>query len=71
MANKLHPLGAPRAGYAWSANAREVDMAAAPAKPVPLRIAAAPQNITIDLKRSAMVVIDMQNDFCTEGGWVD
>ena len=30
-----------------------------------------PQNITIDLKRSAMVVIDMQNDFCAEGGWVD
>ena len=71
MANKMHPLGAPRAGYAWSASAREVDMAMAPAKPLPIRIAAAPQNITIDLKRSAMVVIDMQNDFCTEGGWVD
>jgi hypothetical protein len=71
MANKMHPLGAPRAGYAWSASAREVDMATPVAKPVPLRIAAAPQNITIDLKRSAMVVIDMQNDFCTEGGWVD
>src|SRR5882672_9682939 len=71
MANNMHPLGAPRAGYAWSASAREVDMATPPAKPVPLRIAAAPQNITIDLKRSAMVVIDMQNDFCTEGGWVD
>jgi Amidases related to nicotinamidase len=67
MANKMHPLGAPRAGYAWSASSREVDMATPAAKPVPLRIAAAPQNITIDLKRSAMVVIDMQNDFCSRG----
>ena len=71
MANKLHPLSAPRAGFAWGANAREIDMATAPAKPVPLKIAAAPQNITIDLKRTAMIVIDMQNDFCAKGGWVD
>ena len=71
MATKMYPLGAARAGYAWTASGREVDMTMPLAKPVPLRIAAAPQNVTIDLKRSAMVVIDMQNDFCTEGGWVD
>ena len=71
MVNKMNALGAPRAAYAWTASAREVDMTMPLAKPVPLRIAAAPQNITIDLKRSAMVVIDMQNDFCTEGGWVN
>ena len=34
MADKLHRLGAPRAGYVWQANAREVDMATPPAKPV-------------------------------------
>jgi len=71
MANKLHSLGARRAGYAWGANAGEVDMAAPPAKPVPLKIAAAPQNITVDLRRTAVIVIDMQNDFCTKGGWCD
>ena len=71
MAAKLHPLGAPRAGFVWGANAGHIDMATAPAKPVPLKIAAAPQNVTIDLKRSAMIVIDMQNDFCARGGWVD
>ena len=71
MANKLHPLSAPRAGFAWGANAREIDMAMPPAKPVPLKISAAPQNITVDLKRTAMIVIDMQNDFCAKGGWVD
>jgi nicotinamidase-related amidase len=71
MANKMHPLGAPRAGYNWAASAKEIDMATAPARPKPLRIAAEPQNITIDLKRTAMIVIDMQNDFCAKGGWVD
>ena len=71
MAKTLHSLGAPRAGYAWGASAREVDMALPTAKPRPLRIAAAPQNVVIDLKRTAMVVIDMQNDFCAHGRLVD
>src|SRR3546814_14587017 len=68
---KLHRLAAPGAGYAWGASAGHIDMATPPVKPKPLTIAAAPQTVTIDLKRSAMIVIDMQNDFCTKGGWVD
>jgi len=46
-------------------------MAAPTAKPRPLRIVAAPQTVTVDLERTAIVVIDMQNDFCSQGGWVD
>ena len=42
-----------------------------PQTPLPATIAAEPQNITIDLARSAMIVVDMQNDFCAPGGWVD
>ena len=68
---KMNPLGAPRAGHDWRASTRHVDMATTPAKPRPLKIAAAPQNVTIDLKRTAIIVVDMQNDFCAEGGWVD
>jgi len=34
-------------------------------------IAAEPQHLTFDLARSAMIVIDMQNDFCAKGGWLD
>ena len=71
MAKKLHPLGARRADVVWGANAREVDMALPTARPRPLRIAAEPQNVTVDLRRTAMVVIDMQNDFCAKGGLVD
>ena len=68
---KMHPLGASRAGHKWHASARHIDMAAAPARPKPLKLGAAPQDVTIDLKRTAMIVIDMQNDFCAPGGWVD
>jgi nicotinamidase-related amidase len=41
--------------------------------PVPPRIAAIdaePQRLRIDLRRTAFVIIDMQNDFCTPGGWL-
>jgi nicotinamidase-related amidase len=48
-----------------------VDLSMPPATPVRATISAEPQNITIDLKRSAIIVVDMQNDFCAPGGWVD
>src|SRR3954469_25485836 len=57
--------------YYWLASENEVDMAQPAPPPVPLRIAAAPQNLVLDARRTAIVVIDLQNDFCTQGGWVD
>ena len=59
------------AQYHWRASPGEVDMAMAPPAPMPLRLKAEPQNVVIDLRRTAIVVIDMQNDFCAPGGWVD
>jgi len=39
-------------------------------KPRPLLIAdAAPQAVEIDLARTALLVVDMQNDFCHAEGW--
>lgn len=35
-----------------------------------VRLAALPQDIVVDLARTALVVVDMQNDFCGEDGWV-
>ena len=55
----------------WLATAAEVDMAQPAPAPRPLRLAATPQNVVLDLERTAIVVIDLQNDFCTAGGWVD
>jgi nicotinamidase-related amidase len=37
--------------------------------PRPLRLPAQPQAITLDLARSALIVVDMQNDFCHPEGW--
>jgi nicotinamidase-related amidase len=59
------------AGYQWRVNARHVDMAMAPPAPTPLTIHAEPQLVTMDLQRTAMIIIDMQNDFCAKDGWVD
>lgn len=55
----------------WHADATEVDMVAPAREPVITRLACEPQNVRIDLHRTAMIVIDMQNDFCTATGWVD
>jgi ureidoacrylate peracid hydrolase len=41
-----------------------------PIAPRPLRLDdAAPQPVELDLARSALVVVDMQNDFCHPEGW--
>ena len=66
----LHELGRGRQ-YRWRADEARVDMAMAPPPPRPVTIAAEPQSVTVDLERTAMLVIDMQNDFCAKGGWVD
>ncbi|WP_375464465.1 cysteine hydrolase family protein [uncultured Methylobacterium sp.] len=57
--------------YHWRASAERVDMAMAQPAPVPLDLPTAPQAVTIDLLRTAIIVVDMQNDFCAAGGWVD
>ena len=57
--------------YQWVATAAAIDMAMPAPEPVRLDLATTPQGVTIDLLRTAIVVIDMQNDFCTPAGWVE
>jgi len=57
--------------YRWLVTKAHVDMAMPMPAPMRADIPAEPQNITVDLRRSAMIVVDMQNDFCAEGGWCD
>jgi hypothetical protein len=47
-----------------------VDMTREVASVQPLWVAAEPQEIVIDLARTAILVIDMQNDFCSPKGWL-
>lgn len=65
-----HALGTGR-GFHWRVDAAHVDMALPAPPPRPVTIDAAPQTVTIDVDRTAIIVIDMQNDFCAKGGWVD
>lgn len=58
-------------GFRWRVNAGHVDMAMPEPTPVPLTIQAESQSVTMDLRRTAILIIDMQNDFCEKGGWVD
>lgn len=55
----------------WRATAAVVDMAVPAPMPVLVQIDCAPQSVIVNLKQTAIIVIDMQNDFCTKEGWVD
>ena len=55
----------------WACTAEHVDLdASARIAPRRVRLAAQPQHVTLDLAAAAIVVVDMQNDFCHEQGWL-
>ncbi len=55
---------------AWTLRADGcVSLVRTPRRPRPLALPAQPQAIEIDLAASALVVVDMQNDFCHRRGW--
>lgn len=61
----------PAAHNAWQLqDGSRVSLVRKTRKPRPLWLAdAAPQAVEIDLARTAVVVVDMQNDFCHPEGW--
>ncbi|WP_455384768.1 cysteine hydrolase family protein [Acidihalobacter prosperus] len=69
MKQGLRPLG--HLGNRWRVDEHEADLSRAPREPRPASVRAEPQRITVDLNRTAVIVIDMQNDFCAPGGWLD
>ena len=36
----------------------------------PARLTAVPRDIVLDLARTALIVVDLQNDFCASNGWL-
>ena len=55
----------------WSVNPEWVDVTR-PQPPIRgVAFEALPQNIRLDLNQTALIIVDMQNDFCTPGGWLD
>ena len=65
----LKPLGAAPHNR-WGVSATQADLVRPPIAPRPIDFSAEPQDLSIDLARTACIVIDMQNDFCTPGGWL-
>jgi nicotinamidase-related amidase len=63
-------LGASR-NYFWKVDKKTVDMTLTREISRKIKIYAEPQDIILDLNKTALIIIDMQNDFCTKGGWVD
>jgi len=55
----------------WRVSAGLVDTTREAPPPRPVELDAAPQRLVIDLARTALIVIDMQNDFLSPGGWLD
>jgi ureidoacrylate peracid hydrolase len=62
-------LFGPAPHNAWALSDKGVSLVRQPRSTVAVQFDALPQRIEIDLARSALVVIDMQNDFCHPKGW--
>jgi nicotinamidase-related amidase len=57
-------------GQSWYVTPDSVDMTRRAPPVRPLTIAAEPQNVVIDARKCALLIVDMQNDFCCAGGWL-
>jgi nicotinamidase-related amidase len=65
MSDAPHPTHRDR----WTNDGSAVSLLRDRPAPRPLRLAAEPEPVVVDLARSALVIIDMQNDFLRPEGW--
>jgi nicotinamidase-related amidase len=54
----------------WGVSRDHVDTIRPARTPRPITLAATPQTLTLDLAAAALVIVDMQNDFCHPDGWL-
>jgi nicotinamidase-related amidase len=57
-------------GNQWQVNTAHASLVRTPPQSRPITVDAGGRTITFDLARTAMLVIDMQNDFCHTDGWL-
>jgi nicotinamidase-related amidase len=55
---------------AWSVNAAIADITRPPLDPNIITLTTATKTLRLDLAKAAILVIDMQNDFCHPDGWL-
>ena len=60
----------PNKRNAWAVNAEHADLVRPAREPRRYRFAAGAKTVTADASRTAVVVVDMQNDFCHPHGWL-
>ena len=65
----LKPLGSAPSNQ-WRVSAEAVDLGRETQPQQSIRIPASPQALRLDLACTAMIVVDMQNDFCHPDGWL-
>jgi nicotinamidase-related amidase len=65
----LRPLGS-SVRNRWSVSETEANLVRQPAPPRPITVQADGKLVTLDIARTAIVVVDMQNDFCHPDGWL-
>ena len=54
----------------WGSSPGLVNLAPEPRASVHITVPASPQDVRFDLARTAVIVVDMQNDFCHPEGWL-
>ena len=66
---QLRPLGS-SASNRWAVSETRANLVRPPLPPRPITVQSDSKLLTIDLVRTAIIVIDMQNDFCHANGWL-
>ncbi|MFC8427557.1 cysteine hydrolase family protein [Streptomyces sp. NPDC057253] len=71
---EIHRLIGPNSRNAWRVDGGlgggVVTLARPHRAPHPVTVVALPQSVTTDLAATALIVVDMQNDFCSPDGWL-
>jgi nicotinamidase-related amidase len=68
-ADALLPLGS-SVRNSWAVSASQANLVRSPLPPRAVILRTEGKLVTIDLARTAIIVVDMQNDFCDPAGWL-
>lgn len=68
MNRPLHTLGTPP--NAWAVNEAFADITRPSLEPQIITLATETKTLRVDLAKTAILIIDMQNDFCHPDGWL-
>ncbi|WYL94982.1 MAG: isochorismatase family cysteine hydrolase [Gloeotrichia echinulata IR180] len=68
MSQSFRTLGLPP--NAWTVNQAYADITRPPQNPQPVILTTDSKTLRLDLAKTAIIVIDMQNDFCHPDGWL-